>query len=248
MHPGGDPSQPPYVLRRVVGAGGRLLGAASFTPADWTVRRDVYRRLETTTTYLSWSQDPTTGRRTATRVPLPGGGTPAGTFHFTSHGGPTGLTPVDTRNRTIPDDGTRTAAVLTRLAPAPHYTSIIITACGPGTTPTAIDQATAQARRIADATGLTVHLAHGQVAITPGATPHTTDIHLLPAPTGHPTGWITIHPGTTAPTEPMAADGTSAPEPDAAYPDPVHLNAFRYSGGYGTRTDEVLELPPDGGA
>ncbi|MER6691047.1 lonely Cys domain-containing protein, partial [Streptomyces minutiscleroticus] len=202
-------------LREIRGEDGALIGVASFDDADWAVREPDYRRLAENNGFVAWERD-ADGRPVASHHSRPGdAGT---TFHFASHGGATGLALHTEDGGVRHDDGTSTGLALRPLL-GPRFRSVTVLACGPAGAVADRTAARARARRLADATGLPVHLPVGRTAVSDGVP------HLLEDAEGRPTEWVTEYPGGRAPSAEAAPSPAPRAVPAVRYPDAGQVNA-----------------------
>lgn len=219
-----DEAQP--VAREVRGRDGRLVGEVSFDEGDWASRREDYRRLDGTAEFVAWERDEA-GRKVAGSGVLPGGGSAEGTFFFASHGGADGFGLATDGGGVRRDDGSYVGRLLEGVRER-GFRSATVLSCGPGDVPGSVAEARARARRIAEVSGLTVHMATGRVAVTASSEGGPARIHLLEDAQGRRTEWVTEHPpgspeAATAPPAVTSPDTTSA-DPDIAYPQPWQFN------------------------
>ncbi|MGN5635892.1 hypothetical protein [Streptomyces sp. AC154] len=193
--------RPAPVLRPIHGQDGELIGVASFDDADWAVRQEQYARLGGARGFVSWERDGE-DRPVAAERTLPGGGTAEGTFFFASHGGHEGLALVTEDGEVLRDDGTYAGRLL-RSARRRGARSVTVLACGPGDVPRSEAEARARAKRMADGSGLPVHLPVGRAAVSEGLP------HLLEDAEGRVTQWVTEYPdGWSGPRTPAPGTGS----------------------------------------
>ncbi|MFJ4153067.1 hypothetical protein ACIP10_36680 [Streptomyces galbus] len=175
------------------GEDGSLLGTASFPPADWSLRQDVYARLGGTGHYTSWQRD-AEGRPVAVRTPLPGRGP---RFFWASHGGGDGLRLAHEDGGTRTDRGDIAARRMAEAVASGGYGSVMVLACGPDGLPRSLARLHARdlARRVQSVVGVPTFVAWGEIAVAPADDGGpAADIHLLPDVEGLLTGFESAHP------------------------------------------------------
>ncbi|MGW6455753.1 hypothetical protein ACWF94_07450, partial [Streptomyces sp. NPDC055078] len=181
----------------MISDGGRLVGAASFTPGDWSRRAPFYSSLGRATHYFEWSREPG-GNRVARRRALPAT-TPDGTFFWASHGGEDGFTVAGRDGLPAGATGETVGRIFGSQLRDAGFTSITLLSCAirreRGVSPADAQATVRAARHIADATGLDVLLNTGARAVTPSADdPSASIIHVLENADGSANGWLSVVP------------------------------------------------------
>ncbi|MFD9545706.1 hypothetical protein, partial [Streptomyces sp. NPDC060022] len=167
----------------------RVIGLASFSERDWSLRAEAYGRLQGVEKYTQWSRGPG-GENVAHEVSMPAFD---GAFFFAVHGHPGGgFAAVLPDGETVVKDTewVRSALEGSGSLRAAGFRNLVILSCGPlvPLSPIDAERLAVGLRALAAATGLSVFQNTGQVAVTPqeGGIPQ---VHLLEDSEGRPTTW-----------------------------------------------------------
>ncbi|MER6693430.1 hypothetical protein [Streptomyces minutiscleroticus] len=220
-------------------ADGRLVGRASFTAADWSLRAPFYSGLRDTAGYTEWSRGPG-GIRVARQRALPATGS-GGTFFWTSHGGTDGFTVAGPDGLPSGATGDTVGRLLGTGPRDAGFTSVTVVVCEPVRGDGAPADPADTARRvqgIADATGLDVFVNTGRVAVTPMRRPDGSPaaaVHLLENADGTPNGWLRVSPAFRAapplPAPPFERVAPAGPTGQAVLPgNPWSVSRWRIPG------------------